>query len=352
MSVGRASSTRNGRARVALASLLALASRCGGQTQSATGNGGSGGSAGSSGSSGGSGGASDAGGLRDAAASPVTPTLVSGSTYGFTFGDVVFQVDASTGGRVSKLSLSGTDLIVGPATDPTTWGAVFWTSPRSAWTPRTWPPPAAIDNSAYAPAISGNHLVMTGSTDPGLNVAMVKDYSADATTGWITIDYAIDASETLEAAPWEVARVPRGGLIFFPLGTSSSLAPGPLTVTQSDGIVWFDDASKKATSPNGDKLAADGAMGWEAYALSGTLFLKRFTDTQPDAQVPSPEGEICIYPGPNWLEFEVQGPYTSIAANGTLPWRVQWKAIEIPSSVTVSAGSSTLLAFAQQQAAQ
>src|SRR6185312_16334217 len=119
---------------------------------STSGSGGVGGGAGKgSGGATGTGGATGAGG---AAANPVTPAQVSGtSTYGFTFGDVIFQVDASTGGRVSKLSLSGTDLIVGPATDPTTWGAVFWTSPRSAWTPQTWPPPAAIDNAAYTPMI-------------------------------------------------------------------------------------------------------------------------------------------------------------------------------------------------------
>jgi hypothetical protein len=325
----------------------------GGTTASggATGSGGTTGSGGATGT-GGAAGSTGSGGAAGAAASPVTPTLVSGSTYGFTFGDVIFQVDASTGGRVSKLSLSGTDLIVGPATDPTTWGAVFWTSPRSAWTPMTWPPPAAIDNSAYTPMISGSHLIMTGSTDPSMFVAMVKDYTADATSGWITINYTIDATKAIKAAPWEVARVPRGGLVFFPLGTASSLAAGPLTVTQSGGAVWFDDASEKATSPNGDKLSADGAMGWEAYALSGTLFLKRFTDTPASAQAPSPEGEICIYPGATWLEFEVQGPYTQIAANGNLPWKVQWKVVKIPSSVTVSAGSSSLLSFAQQQAAQ
>jgi hypothetical protein len=263
---------------------------------------------------------------------------------------VILEVDASTGGRVSKLSLSGTDLIVGPATDPTTWGAVFWTSPRSAWTPQTWPPPAAIDNSAYTPMISGSHLLMTGAADSSIGVAMVKDYSADATSGWITINYTINAKKAIKAAPWEVARVPRGGLVFFPLG--SSVTPGPLTVTQSGGMVWFDDAAKTATSPDGSKLTADGAMGWEAYAFGGNLFLKRFTDQPTSAEVPSPEGEICIYPGATWLEFEVQGPYTSIAANGNLPWKVQWKVVKIPTSVTVSAGSSTLFAFAQQQAAQ
>ena len=45
----------------------------------------------------------------------------------------------------------------------------------------------------------------------------------------------------------------------------------------------------------------------------------------------------------------MQGPYTSIPSGGTLPWKVQWKVVKIPSSVTVAAGSTTLATFAQQQ---
>jgi hypothetical protein len=190
---------------------------------------------------------------------------------------------------------------------------------------------------------------MNGSTDPSIGVAMVKDYAADATSGWITINYTIDATKVQKAAPWEVSRVPRGGIVFFPLG--SSVTPGPLTITQSGGIVWFNDASKSATSPDGSKLTADGANGWDAYAFGGDLFLKRFVDQPASAQAPSPEGEICIYPGATWLEFEVQGPYTSIPAGGTLPWKMQWRVAKIPSSVTVAVGSASLVTFAQQQAA-
>ena len=125
---------------------------------------------------------------------------------------------------------------------------------------------------------------------------------------------------------------------------------GPLTVTQSNGIVWFDDSPMTATSTSGAKLTADGAMGWDAYVLGSTLFLKKFTDT-PANQQPTGEGEICIYPGATWIEYEVQGPYTQIAANGTLPWKMQWKVVKIPSSVTVAVGSASLVTFAEQQAA-
>jgi len=322
----------------------------GGATSSAGSAGAGAGSAGSAGTIG-LGGAAGSVGVGGAAAGPVLPVLSGTDHYRFSSGDSILEIDAKTGGRVSKLSLAGADMIVTTATDPTTWGSVFWTSPRTGtWVPE-WPPPAAIDNSPYNAAISGAHLLLTGTADTTLGVAMAKDYALDSASGWITINYTINASKAQKAAPWEVSRVPRGGIAFFPLGTAASLKAGPLTVTQSGGMVWFDDASKTATSPDGAKLVADGANGWEAYVFGGNLFLKRFADQPVSAQVPNGEGEICLYPGTSWVEFEVQGPYTQIAANGTLPWKVQWRLVKIPSSVTVAVGSASLVTFAQEQAA-
>src|SRR6185369_6748441 len=101
------------------------------------------------------------------------------SKYRFTYGDSIFEIDAQTGARVSKLSLSGADMIITAATDPTTWGSVFWTSPRTmTWMPE-WPPPVAIDNGPYTATISGSHLLTTGMADAPLGISISKDYAAD-----------------------------------------------------------------------------------------------------------------------------------------------------------------------------
>jgi hypothetical protein len=268
--------------------------------------------------------------------------------YRFAFGDVALEIDTKVGGRVSKLALGAADLIMTSATDPTTWGSVFWTSPRADWTPELWPPPAAIDNAAYTGSVTGTHVVVTGPQDPGQGTSMVKDYSVDPSTGWINIAYTVKASKAMKAAPWEVSRVPRGGIVFFPVGTGP-LTVGPLTVTQMNGIAWFDDAPKTATSPDGDKCFGDG-KGWTAYVLGGNLFLKKFTD-QPASAQPADEGEIDVYPGNGFLEFEVQGPYTDIPAAGSLMWSIQWRVAKVPSTVTVAVNSQTLLDFVQQQLA-
>jgi hypothetical protein len=317
---------------------------------------GTGGVAGSAAAGRGGAGASGGGGTTGAGgaiASPVTPTK-NGNRYRFAWGDVVLEIDAAAGGRVATLSLGGADLIVPvpAANDPTTYGSVFWTSPRSAWTPQTWPPPVMIDSAMYNGGISGTHVVLDGPADTSIGVSMSKDYSADAATGWIKIVYTIHATKGQKAAPWEVSRVPRGGIVFFPLG--SSVTAGPLTITQQSGTpktVWFDDAPKTATSPNGDKLYADGAGSWEAYVLNGNMFLKRFADVPANMQ-PTGEGEIDVYPGNGFLEFEEQGPYAMIAAAGSVTYTVEWKAVKVPSSVSVAVSSTTLLDFAKQQVAQ
>jgi len=229
---------------------------------------------------------------------------------------------------------------------------VFWTSPRSAWTPVTWPPPPNIDNATYTGSISGAHAMFSGPTDTSIGVAMSKDYSADATSGWISIGYTIKATKAQKAAPWEVSRVPRGGIVLFQAG-SSLTNQVPLTISQTGTnpkIVWFDDGPMTATSPNGDKLYADGSGGWSAYVRGGNLFLKKFADVAANAQATG-EGEIDVYPGNGFLDFEVEGPYTMIAANGTLAWPIQWKVVKVPSSVSIAVGSTTLVDFVMQQLA-
>ncbi len=326
----------------------------GGTTGGGTGMGGapaSGGSTAAGGTStggtsvGGVGGGTSAGGAGGAVASPVTPTKVS-SKYQLTFGDVVFEVDPQVGARVSKLSLAGTDMIITTRTDNTTWGSTFWTSPRSSWTPNDWPPLTAIDNAEYTGGISGDALLFNGPTDASMGLSITKDYRADATSGWITITYTINATKATKAGPWEDTRVPRGGIVFFPAGTS--LTKGPLTMTTTSGINWFDDAPKTASSSDGSKAMADASGGWAAYAFGGVLFLKKYTDQPASALAPT-EGEVDIYPGKDFLEFEVLGPYASIAAGGNLPWTIQWRVVKIPSSVTVSVGSTSLVDFAKQQ---
>jgi hypothetical protein len=279
---------------------------------------------------------------------------------------VEMDVNAAIGARVSALRIGGTDVIkpygcVTGAYDGTAAcnnsGSTFWTSPQNAWPSGTWPPISSIDGKPYTSHVTGDHLIMTGSENAAFGASVDKDFSADAKTCSIALRYTIKASKPIAAAPWEITRVPRGGIAFFPEGDSTRLAPGPLspytttTAATTFTVVWVDDSTKGAPIPaGGAKLIADGAGGWLAYALHDILFIKKFADVPPASFAPK-EGNIEIYPGSDYLELEVQGAYTQLNGGESIPWTVHWRAVAIPSTVSVAAGSATLLAFAQQQVA-
>ncbi len=247
-------------------------------------------------------------------------------------------------------------------------GSTFWTSPQSGWDgtvggSNVWPPLAAIDGNAYTPSTSGNVLTLTGSADPTLGASVTKAISADSATGWITLTFTINTqSKALSAAPWQVTRVGRGGIVLFPLMSLISNTTSPQWVlSPSGGYEWIDDTNQTSVvSTSGAKIIADGGVTgqsytWLAYAeppLSGqtnwNLFLIKYPDVAQSAFAPG-ESDTEVYPGSGYIELEAQGAYATIAANtSSTPWSVQWLAVPIPSSVTVSAGSTSLISFVQQ----
>jgi hypothetical protein len=321
--------------------------------------------------SGGAAGGSTAGAAGETSG-PVTPTMVSASNYRFTMGDVVLDVNPQVGGRVSKLTFSPAGApvdIIRPYTctsyDPNSAcnnsGSTFWTSPQSAWDgvsggDNVWPPVAASDGGPYTPAVTDNHLVLTGSADATLGASVKKDISADSATGWITVAYTITATKAIQVAPWQITRVPRGGLAFFPIAASATVSnPTSWTLSASNDLEWLDDSTQTSITSAGPKIVADGgAPGqshtWLAYALSGNLLLIKYPDVASSAFAPN-EGDTEIFPGDGYIELEPQGAYGSLAANASVSWTVQWRVVAIPGNVTASAGSETLATFAQQQAA-
>jgi hypothetical protein len=347
----------------------------GGKSSSATGGGATGGKSSTSvtGGTTGAGGETSPGGATatggaatgGASSSPVTPTKVSASDYQLTVGDVTIDVNPQVGGRVSKLTIGATNMIqpytcasyVADSTCNNSAGGTFWTSPQSAWDgdpagSNIWPPVAAVDGNAYTPAITNDHLVLTGAADSTLGASVTKDFSADAATGWIKIAYTIKATKSIQVAPWQITRVPRGGLVFFPLVSLISNTTS-WTLSPQGGYEWLDDKNQTSVTSTGPKVIADGGISgqtntWLAYALSGNLFLIRFPDVAAASFAPN-EGDTEVYPGSGYMELEVQGEYKPLSVNGTQSWTVEWLIVPIPGSVTVAANSATLLEFVQQQ---
>jgi hypothetical protein len=324
-----------------------------GGTSSAGTGGTTGGSAGSAGSTGGGG----AGGSGGGASGPVTPTEASG-VYTWSYGDVVFAVNAMVAGRVVTYTKGGVSILDATSPDPGNYGSSFFVSPQT-W---NWPPPAAMDTAPYTATLEGATLVLTGPAIATPNVSIGKRFTVDATCDCVEIVYSIknESAGPLSVAPWEVTRVDGGGLTFFPAPAAVHKTEGAMVVTYdaTNQITWFDHAAQ-ATDATLQKIYQDGTT-WVAHAQApsqGSLLLvKTFEDIPASAQVPNPpriEGQIEIYtngnddpPGAAYVEVENQGAYVELAAGASLTYPVKWYLRTIPSTVTVASGDMTLYTFA------
>ncbi len=294
----------------------------------------------------------------------VVPIKISNMDYRFNAENcgIEMHVNPQIGGRVSALKFKDRVVITPYACPSPEYnsmgvcngsGSTFWTSPQKKWTPATWPPIASIDGNPYSAQVDNNHLMLTGGNNETFGASVDKDFSIDDKACTINLRYTINASKAVQMAPWEITRVPRGGIAFFPVGDNKKLTPGPLaafvTVTSNTNIAWFDDTTKAVpVSTSGAKLIADGTDGWLAYALGDTLFIKQFADATTQSTAPG-EGDIEIYPGTDYLELEAQGTYTSLVSGGKLPWSVQWRVVQIPSTIKVAIGSDSLIEFVRKQ---
>jgi hypothetical protein len=195
---------------------------------------------------------------------------------------------------------------------------------------------------------------MSSSSNDALGASIDKDITIDAAKCSINLRYVINASRAVTLAPWEITRVPRGGMAFFPLRGDKSdeqhftTGSQAVHITQIQNIVWFDDTAMENVGTGGAKLIADGKDGWLAYVAGGNLFLKKFADVAIDNIAPD-EGDVEIYAGKDFLELQAQGAYTSLKEYEQLSWSVEWRVAKIPKSVKIKVGSETLIKFVREQ---
>ena len=276
-------------------------------------------------------------------AQPVRPELARG-VHRLAWGDVSFEVDAATGGRVTALRLGGHNLLTGPEVDAGNYGSTFWTSPQTGW---GWPPVPEIDHGRYDAQIEGDAIVMRSAVSAALGVDVEKRFSADRARGAILLDFRVRnrSSAAVALAPWQVTRVAPGGVTFFPTG-AGTFPPSNLAVREAHGITWY--VYDAAAVTDHQKLFADGREGWIAHvdgSLPDALLVKRF-DPVPRARQAPAEAQIEIYanPGHTYVEVEVQGGHEILPSGGVLPWRVVWLVRRLPPALVPATVGEPLVA--------
>jgi hypothetical protein len=277
-----------------------------------------------------------------------------GEGYVFRMGERELVVQPAIGGRITRFSLEGQNILTGPEVVasgdgvlPDMYGSTFWTSPQSGW---GWPPEAAIDTAAHRAEIDGAVLALASEAGAATGYAVHKRFSLDPARGVVDIEYTLENQHaSLPAAPWEISRVPKDGFVVFP-ATGPALPQSTLPGVFADGVAWVQIAGAPASD---SKLFQDGSEGWLAYVLGSVAFIKTFDDLVPADAAPG-EAEIEIFTNGryDYAEIEQQGRYALPPVGGTASWRVSWALERIPDGVDAALGSSVLLGWLREQVAR
>jgi len=164
-----------------------------------------------------------------------------GDIYSFTVGNIVFELDASFGGRISSFKINGTDILY-PAQNGNDflWGSTLWPSPQT-W---PWPPPFdALEYDAYAGEIKDNKVILTSAKDDYTKLVFEKTFYVNSADSSVNIEYKVlnDGTSGKSVAAWEVSRVHSGGITFFPRGAGSITGAFGNQFETIDGIAWFNN---------------------------------------------------------------------------------------------------------------
>ena len=239
--------------------------------------------------------------------------------YTISTGEVTMTVDASRGGKIVSYRYQDKE-VLSQTRFPNSFGSTFWTSPQSDW---NWPPVPEYDRLAYSAEMKEASLTLTGQKSERFGMRIRKEFSVDTKSNSIVIRYTIvnESDKERKVAPWEISRVPNGGIVFF---QAKEAVPANnmkgLPFTFEKGAAWYvmDQAKENR------KINADG-KGWLAFCDNGLMFIKKFEDIKAAEAAPA-EAEIQIYanPGKTFVEIEEQGAYSTIAPGEELSWTVRW----------------------------
>lgn len=255
--------------------------------------------------------------------------------YTITNGDVTLTVDASKGGKVVSYKYQDKE-VLSQTRFPNSFGSTFWTSPQSEW---NWPPVPEYDTKPFDAEVKDGALVLTGQKSERFGYRIRKQFKADAKDNSIVITYTIvnESDETRKVAPWEISRVPNGGLVFF---EAKEAVPANnmkgIPFTFEEGAAWYVMDEDKENR----KINADGT-GWLAFCDNGLMFVKKFQDLKPSEPAPA-EAEIQIYvnTGKSFVEIEEQGAYTTLNPGEETDWTVRWYLV--PQALTAEPSKALL----------
>ena len=273
-------------------------------------------------------------------------TTITTPSYKLQSGNLSLEVDPKTGARISSIKINGEEILYGKLDSSNNWGSTFWPSPQELW---GWPPIPVLDNESYRDTAASQGFSLVSNIAAKPKISVLKNFVASPEDSSFIINYTItnQSDSAIKIAPWEITRVPAGGIFFYPKGKDKPKGDLKVFVKNINNITWYDYDS--ATIPKGvPKLFADGEEGWLAYLSNErNLLVKKFENAPLENKAPDPENEIELYTDSEkrYTEVEQQGAYKTLEPKNSYTWTVKWYARKVPASVNAAAGSKDLAAF-------
>ncbi len=252
----------------------------------------------------------------------------------------------SKGGRITSFKCGEKEFLAGQNINPALFGSTLWPSPQSIW---NWPPPAMLDEKEYTYKINDDKLVLISADDKNLGMRFTKEFSV--CNNAILILYSIKniSFKSYKVSPWEVTRVNKGGIAFFPKGKNDSwgMNLNLMKVYNKNNIIWYESEVKIYNDHT--KLFNNGSEGWLAFIQDGYIFIKKFEEITAGLTAPNEDGiEIYANPTDNYIELENQGNYIELQPGEEINYEVNWYAEKLDKKVSIDIGNIELVEYTRR----
>jgi hypothetical protein len=253
-------------------------------------------------------------------------------------------IESNYGGRISSLALEGNEFLSSKSVHPKYYGSTLWMSPQAIWSVSRLQ--GVLDNSVYNTVVSDRSSLHLKSQNDSLSgFSFEKQFFGNAKDTSIRIRYIITniSEEKKKLAPWEVTRVPTGGLAFFPKGSQPPLQKSNLAIQDVQNFIWYPYDSSTVSK---QKLFMNGGEGWLAYVKDEIILIKQFADINPNQAAPDEEEvEIYVDKQKSYIELENQGIYRTLLPSDTLIYDVKWYIRRLPSNIQSRIGNNDLIEY-------
>ena len=278
----------------------------------------------------------------------VNKTAIADGIYQLTCGDVTMEIDGNIGARVVSLRMDGIELLGTSLLNRSMYGSTLWLSPEGKWRGQ-----GILDNGTYGLEEStGSYLRLRSLNDTVRGFVFTKEFMTNDMDNSFSINYTITNIDNndQEVAPWEVTRVPTGGLAFIPKSNPEN-NPTPnamyplLNVQDYIETIWYPYDTLQV-SPQ--KCFMAGGEGWMAYTYEGLIFVKKFPVIENGQAAPNENNiEIYVNREKTYIELENQGEYQKLGNGESLTYEVKWYVRRLPDGIKVETGNKSLIDFAK-----